>query len=396
MSNIQNSYSYDYIFAGGGMAALSLAYYLNNSTLKHKSILIIDRESKNTNDHTFCFWEKGDSPFEEIVSQKWNEVWFHGTNNFSELLDLDDLNYKMIKGIDFYEFINKKLAKNPNIAFLKADILEIEGNDKSTVKTSKGDFYADELIFDSVFRPKYNNPKYNNLMQHFKGWVIETTESVFNITQPTLFDFRIAQKNELRFVYILPFSSTKALIEFTIFSDNLLNSDEYDNYLKSYIKNNLKLNDYSIKTSEYSISETEFGIVPMSDEPPNIWPAKKILRIGTAGGFVKSSTGYSFQRTQIYLQNLVKALEIKNFPINSINNNNWKSFLDSVMLNVMVKNSTPQDELFTALFQKNKASDVLKFLSEQTTLWQDVKLMNTVPKIPFIKSAIREIIAKFI
>ena len=67
---------FDYIFAGGGMAALSMAFYLNQSSLRDKSILIIDKEIKNTNDHTYCFWEKGQSAFEPIICQKWNKMQF--------------------------------------------------------------------------------------------------------------------------------------------------------------------------------------------------------------------------------------------------------------------------------------------------------------------------------
>ena len=56
-ANLPNTYQY--IIAGGGMAGLSLAFYLNQSTLKNQSILIIDREIKSANDHTWCFWEQG-------------------------------------------------------------------------------------------------------------------------------------------------------------------------------------------------------------------------------------------------------------------------------------------------------------------------------------------------
>ncbi len=386
---------YDYIFAGGGMAGLSMAYYLNNSSLRNKSILIIDREQKNTNDHTYCFWEKGESIFEPIVLQKWNKVWFHGTNNFSKLMPLADYNYKMIRGIDFYNFIFDSLNKNPNIKFLQADVLEVKSDKNPIVITTKGDFIAHEYVFDSVFRPKYNKPKNNNLKQHFLGWVIETEKPFFKTDEPKLFDFRIEQKNEFRFVYVLPISPIKALIEFTIFSDNLISKKEYEYYLKYYVENTLNISGYNIKHNEYKISETEYGIVPMSDEPHSMYPAPKIMRIGTAGGYVKASSGYSFQRSQVFLQNLVASIEKKQKLPNQINNN-WKAYLDAVLLNVMVKKRTNQAEIFTLLFKKNGAPKVLKFLSEETNLIEDISIMNSVQKLPFIKSAIRVIYDKFI
>jgi len=378
---LQNSYNY--VIAGGGMAGLSLAFYLNQSSLRDKSILIIDRDVKNTNDHTWCFWEKGQSPFEEIIAQKWKGVWFHGTDNFSQFLDIEEYTYKMIRGIDFYNYVIPILKQNKNITFLQADILDVS----ETIKTNKGDFYASDLVFDSSFRSKYNNPDYHNMLQHFKGWVIETTKPVFKVNEPTLFDFRTEQKNELRFVYVLPHSETKALVEFTIFSDNLISDLEYEYYLKKYIEETLKVGEYQIKPEEYQISETEFGIVPMSDEPHEGSPMPKVIRIGTSGGYVKASTGYSFQRSQRYLQRLVKSLE-QNMDIkNGMIPNHWKGFLDTVLLNVMLKNRTPQDEIFTRLFKYNKPSQVLKFLDEDTSFFEDIALIHTVPKPPFIKAA---------
>jgi lycopene beta-cyclase len=384
ISNSDSQNTYHYIIAGGGMAGLSLAFYLNqNPFFKDKKILIIDREEKNKNDHTWCFWEKSRSPFEEIIAQKWKGVWFHGTNNFSQLLDLEDYTYKMIRGIDFYEYIIPMLKENPNISFLQADVLEVT----ETVKTSKGDFYASEFVFDSSFRSKYNNPDYHNMLQHFKGWVIETTKPVFKVNEPTLFDFRIEQKNELRFVYVLPHSETKALIEFTIFSDNLITEEEYEFYLKKYIEETIKVGEYQIKSNEYQISETEFGVIPMSDEPHEVSPSPKVIRIGTSGGYVKASTGYTFQRSQRYLQNLVKSLENNKVEKNGMNLNKWKGFLDTVLLNVMLKHRVAQDYIFTGFFKYNKASKVLKFMDEDTSIFEDILFINTVPKPPFIKAA---------
>jgi lycopene beta-cyclase len=382
--NIQNpSDTYHYIIAGGGMAGLSLAFYLNQSNLRDKSILNIDRDEKNTNDHTWCFWEKGMSPFEEIIFKQWKGVWFHGTDNFSKFLDLRDYNYKMIRAIDFYEYIFAILKLNENVSFLKADILSIS----ETVKTDQGDFYASEFVFDSCYRSNYDNPKYHNMLQHFKGWVIETQKPVFNVNEPILFDFRTEQKNELRFVYVLPYSDSKALIEFTIFSDNLISDAEYEFYLKKYIEETLKVGEYKIKTDEYQISETEFGIIPMSDEIHEVLPMPKVIRIGTSGGYVKASTGYTFQRSQRFLQNLVKSLATNAKVSNGMKLNPWKGFLDTVLLNVMLKNRTPLDRIFTGFFKNNNPSKVLKFLDEDTSFFEDILFINTVPKPPFIKAA---------
>lgn len=368
--------SFEYIFAGGGMSGLSLAFYLNESNLRNKKILIIDRDEKNTNDHTWCFWEKKKSAFEEIVFRRWDKFWFHGTRDFSELLELEKYEYKMIRAIDFYEFVIPKLKQNPNVTFVQADISAVQND---LVITDKGEFIADEYVFDSWTRKKYDNVKYHNLWQHFLGWEIETNENVFNADEPTLFDFRVEQKNECRFIYILPIAENRALIEFTIFSDNLIKREEYKENLRKYILEVLKVEKYKIK-------ETEFGVIPMSDEPHEEFPNPKTIRIGTSGGYVKPSTGYSFQRTQRRLQKLVETLSKNKKPMPV--DRKWKNYLDSVLLDVMQSKKHSVNDVFTYLFEKNGAMQVLKFLDEDTSLSEDLRIMRTVPILPFSKAAL--------
>jgi lycopene beta-cyclase len=371
--------NFDYIIAGGGMAGLSLAFYLNESRLSDKKVLIIDRDSKSANDHTWCFWEKSEGAFDAIVFRKWTGVWFHGTRGFSEFLDLGEYVYKMIRAADFYEFIFSKIKQNPSFTFLEARIESVEN---ASVKTDKGEFSAKEFVFDSFTRKTYDNPKYQNLWQHFRGWLIETEKPVFNPNEPTLFDFRVEQAGDCRFAYILPFSETKALIEFTVFSENILEQNEYDFYLREYIGKVLRI-------EKFEILEIEAGVIPMSDESHKQRPAPQTLRIGTAGGYVKSSTGYSFQRTQRRLKRLVEELEMQDskFKIQDSKIQKWKSYLDSVLLNVLLTKKHAADDVFTRLFSKNKLSQVLKFLDEDTTFAEDLAIMRTVPLEPFTKAS---------
>jgi lycopene beta-cyclase len=370
---------YDYILVGGGMAGLSLAYYLNKSLLRDKKVLLIDRDIKQENDHTWCFWEKERSAFECIVFRKWQHLWFHGVERFTRLLSLGTYRYKMIRAVDFYDFIGKELTQNPAISFVQANVLDIEESENGgKVHTDKGIFEAKEYLFDSVSVPSFQKEAYQNMLQHFLGWVIETDEPVFKPEEATLFDFRIPQEKECRFVYVLPHSEKKALVEFTIFSDNLLSQALYEEALSDYLSSTLRL-------QSYRITEREFGIVPMSDEPLAQQVSPHVIRIGTAGGYVKTSTGYSFQRTQRRLKRLVSSLEKGHIQLTK--SSKWKAFLDSVLLNVMLTGKHSSDAIFTHLFRDNPTERVLRFLDEDTSLWEDLCLMNTVPILPFLKAA---------
>jgi lycopene beta-cyclase len=60
---------YDYIIAGMGCAGLSLAMQLKRSSLNFSKVLLIDKDLKNKNDRTWCFWTKEKNNwFDEIVN----------------------------------------------------------------------------------------------------------------------------------------------------------------------------------------------------------------------------------------------------------------------------------------------------------------------------------------
>nr|MCU0355695.1 lycopene cyclase family protein [Cytophagales bacterium] len=191
---MNNATAYDYIIAGGGMAGLSLAYYMSQSEkLRQCRVLIVDKEQKNRNDRTWCFWERGEKhPLEGIVYRKWRKLDFFGID-FTHRYQLRDHVYKMIRGIDFYEFMHRELNANPNVRFLYASIEQVQDTpDGATVTTDQGTYTA-RYAFDSTFRPDFQTPGSHFLLQHFKGWVMTTPTPQFDPDCATLQDFRIEQ-----------------------------------------------------------------------------------------------------------------------------------------------------------------------------------------------------------
>ncbi|MEZ0539012.1 lycopene cyclase family protein [Fibrella arboris] len=372
---------YDYVIAGGGMAGLSLAYYLTLSNLRNRSVLIIDKDGKNTNDRTWCFWERGDGPFEPILFRKWNTVDFYGTT-LSGALNIGDYQYKMLRGIDFYDHIKAHLAQFPNIEFRLGTINRLKDTTGGGFLIVDDEPIMADLIFDSTFPLSLRNPANHNLLQHFKGWVITTEKACFDVNRPRMMDFRVAQEGDCRFLYVLPFNEHTALVEYTIFNDHLLAPEAYEHSLRTYI-------DQFLDTGTYQISETEFGVIPMSDVTVTEYPTDHIVRIGTSGGYTKPSTGYTFQRTQQYLRELVNMLAATGRPERrkSWFTKPFKGLLDSVLLNVLQYKRHPADDIFTRLYERNPPARIFRFLDEDTSLWEDLRIMSTVPLGPFTVGA---------
>ncbi len=213
---------YDFAILGGGAAGLSLALELVRSPLKEKSILIVDKETKNTNDRTWCYWTELPSPLDGITYHTWSNLRFL-SKTLDRTWDLSPLRYQMVRGLDFYRYAHTELEKY-NVTFLLGEGEVEDGRAAASVHVN-GDSYLAEWVFDSRMRPAdlAGNPRrYNYLKQHFTGWVIETDMPVFDPQTVTMFDLRTPQLGGVTFFYTLPFSQTRALVEYTLFSPELL------------------------------------------------------------------------------------------------------------------------------------------------------------------------------
>lgn len=371
---------YDYLIAGGGAAGLSLVHHLLQTRLSQKKILIIDRDQKQANDRTWCFWEAGPGPFEAIVHHRWQHTYFHG-EHYSELLDLHPYQYKMIRSYDYYQHIKEAITAHPNVEWLSAEVQAMhESGAGAQVTTSAGTFTAD-WVFSSLRNPRERAHLngYTYLLQHFKGWVIQTPEDFFNPRHATLMDFRIAQHGECRFFYVLPTNARTALVEFTLFSPELLPEPAYEAALQDYLQRFLSLDDYTVV-------HEEFGVIPMTDKPYPEQQSEHIINVGTAGGRTKPSTGYTFRRIHQDSEQLVGSLLRTGRPTRSVSS--WEQrfrLYDSTLFRVMERQGYPVKEIFTDLFRRNPADRVLRFLDEETSFGEELQIANSVNRGAFAR-----------
>lgn len=344
--------------------------------------MIVDKEEKKKNDRTWCFWEKEPGLFEPIVHRQWKKVWFHG-KEFSRLLELSPYQYKLIKGIDFYNYCLGLVSKQPNITVRFGDIKEVKNeNAKPTIKIDNETIAADHIFNSILFsKPELGKREYY-LLQHFKGWFIETEKPSFVPGEATLMDFRTDQSEGTTFVYTMPFSETEALIEYTLFTENLLEPQRYNDALKEYIEGVLKIGSYKIK-------EEEFGIIPMTNHK---FPVNdgNIINIGTAGGQTKASSGYTFRFIQKHSAAIVQRLIAGKSPAIKPAKKKFH-FYDSVLLDILQHKKLSGERIFTALFKKNKPQQLLRFLDNESSMSDDLKIISSLPTMPFLKTAMKQL-----
>ena len=400
--------SYDYIIAGAGGAGLSLLHYLMQcSNLAKKSILVIDKSFNKTNDRTWCFWNKDASVFENLVQHRWNTISIHA-QGFNKELPTAPFSYKMIQGIDFYNSILHNAKSKSNIHFQEATILDITVIDsKNPSKGAKVDWEGGSAmggyVFSSLLPFQMNqlntaaaysnslqsgtssNNKAPFLWQHFKGRVVQFEKPVFNKAIAKLMDFNVPQQGATAFMYQLPLNETEALVEYTIFSENVLGIAEYDKVLDAYLAK-------EFPGATYTTTHQEIGAIPMTQIELASTQAP-IYTIGALGAAIKASTGYAFQFIQEQCKNIVIQLEL-GLPLQTKVHNTRHQFYDAVLLHVLFYHKMEGAEIFKRIFAKNEAATVFKFLSNTSSLLEDIQIMRSLPTSIFLPAAIKVLLRR--
>lgn len=373
---------FDYIIAGGGCAGRSLALrMLPYLEVSNKKVLLIDKDSKKENDRTWCFWEQQPDVFESVVFRKWNHLSFANSAH-RQHMDIHPYQYKMIRGADFYAYTEKQLSESSHISMIQGNVESIYTEQEQGYVVVDGETFSTDYIFSSIPRIQEKRPdRYQYLLQHFEGWIIESKSPIFEPERATLMDFNTAQQVGTSFVYVLPLSSTLALIEYTVFSENELPATAYTTALKQYIREQLHCEDYDIK-------EREKGVIPMSDHP--IKPQQgRIIYLGTAGGFTKGSTGYTFRFIQKHTAAIVAQLQKSGHPHILTRSPKRFDIYDATLLHLLSSKRLSGEKIFSTLFKRNKSQQILKFLDNETSLIEEIRIFKTLQKSEFAMALLK-------
>ncbi len=375
---------YDFIITGSGASGLILAYrMIHDDYYQDKSILLIDKDQKDSNDRTWCFWEKGQGEWDDILEKSWKNIAFKSAVH-SETISIQPYTYKMIRSADFYKKIHAELNQNSNFSMVYdtvetieeiEDVVKVQGRKEAY----QGGKVLNSIVFDNAYR---NQRKYPVLKQHFLGWFIKTEEDYFDDQTATFMDFTVKQQNNTRFMYILPMSKKEALFEYTLFSEDLLTTEEYESAIKKYLEEK--------GITKYTIVEKENGIIPMTCY--KFWEhnSKNVLNLGTVGGWSKASTGYTFMNIGKKTKELVDFLKTGK-DLNTFHKTSRFWYYDLLLLDVLHKENGIGSKVFGYLFKRNKTHQIFKFLDEETSFPEEFRIMASIPPWRFIKALLGRI-----
>ena len=376
--------SFDYIIVGSGLSGLLMAYRMqSDSWFDGKKIALIERDIKNSNDRTWCFWEENEGEWDDIIFKEWKTA-LVASPVFENYIDLQSYRYKMLRGIDFYGKIKNIIQNKSNFTWIHDEIVGLDEKEHEVHVLAKKENYTCKQVLDSILDVSVikNQPKYPYLKQHFIGWFIRTSQPVFDDKTVSFMDFSIPQNGNTRFMYVLPTSSTEALVEYTLFSEHLLEKTEYENAILEYLR------EKGIK--DFEIIEKEKGDIPMTCFPFHSQNSKRIIKIGSAGGWTKASTGFTFLSSCKQSIKLTSFLKTEKTFLDFYSKRRFKLY-DAIFLEVLHQHNELGSDIFNMLFERNAIQPIFKFLDDESTLIEEFNIINSLPKMIFIKALSRVI-----
>jgi len=382
----------DVIIAGAGLSGLSLAVALLDAGLPDDArILLVDpRETLSGADRTWCFFDLVPHAFESAITHRWSR--WRVRNGASEVLrTAPGITYCRIPGERFYELALERLAAAGRRVELVRGVTVEHLEDRGAhvdVHTSAGVLRA-RLAMDSrpptLTRPT-DDDKNVHLLQHFRGRVVRSEQPVFEVDTATLMDFDVLQAHGIHFIYVLPFDAHTALVESTFFTELLLPEAEYESAIETWLARRRP-------GVVFQTISHESGVIPMTTEPFDAWPSPRIVRIGTAGGHVKPSSGYAFLAVQRFVREfaprVVSALGAGGCAEPPAARTPRTVALDTIFLSYLRNSPERAPETFYRLFERVPPAVLARFLSDTGTLADDLTVMRTSDSPRLALEAIR-------
>lgn len=364
--------SNDIIIIGAGVSGLILANEIIQRT--KRKVLILEKKKKFTYEKNLCFWNIPNNELTKLCNNKWKEIVINIDGEKKKLID-KNIKYLRINSKILHDFYVDKLKSNNRFSITMGCQVKSKNNQNEVlISTNKGKYKA-KLVFDSIPEKFIFNKEY--LYQHFVGLEIKCKKNIFKVNEITLMD--IQEKNNLfNFLYVLPFSKNSALVESTYFSSKTFKKKIYIDDIKNYIFQKYNIKDFSVKFCEA-------GIIPMTKVKYNA--SKNIVKIGTAGNWVKMSSGYSLQNSFIYSKQIVDCMLNNKYP--RISSKPFINFLDIMFCKYVVAYPNHVKYFFKSFFFKNSLLSVVNFLCDRASFIEILNILIKLPKIKMLKILLR-------
>ena len=375
------SETYDLVILGGGCAGLSLAMALDAQAGHCPRTLVIESRAAYTNDRTWCFWKDRSATAPYPSQHHWQTMRVsHAGQSVS--LGCSRTPYQMVAALDFYTTAQMLVDRQPNIALrLETSVVGAPGKSNGLwhIRTSAGNITARSVV--DTRPPRLPRLDGATLWQSFYGQEIECSKEVFDPISLDLMNFLPPDERDVAFVYVLPVSPTRGLVELTVFGATPLGPADLSARLGTALAER-------VGAASFTTLRSEHGILPMGlTETPGQTDTSYVT-VGVMAGGARPSTGYAFQRIQRWASECAQAIQSGGQPVGHRLDPFALRVMDQIFLDVLRADPSRGGAIFFSLFSKADTARVIRFLSGQAGVVDSLAVVAAMPVFPFLRAAL--------
>ena len=366
-SNTNPITALDIAIIGGGSAGISLAAKLDNLTAA-----VVEPKTAAERDCSWALWANQDQlqVLAGSIKGRWKQ-WRLVDHDREIVHHSNHYHYASLSSAAYITACEQNLADGVDLIRATAEDIVAIGN--GGCFSAGGKHYQATQLYDS--RPPAMLD--NSLRQHFLGWDIRTKTALANPETATLMDFRVDQSRGLHFIYALPFSDRRLLIESTMISTKLEDKDWYRQAINQWLQQqNIEI--------DKTLGE-EAGVIPMhSPSPLN----NDIAKIGAASGAVRLSSGYAFSTIQKQTALLAERIRSGQYQVPTPIAKPIMR-MDEIFNRVLVAQPQLGVAMMMGTAKALDADGFARFMLGSANWLDWAKVIMAMPKIPFLKQVFK-------
>jgi lycopene beta-cyclase len=374
-----NDLEYDAVIAGGGLSGLSLAAHLGAGGWRHRRVLVVDDPAARPAAVSWGFWSERPGLLADAVSRSYDRMRVRAAGT-ERTIPLGRYRYRVVRRPDLARVVRWMLHRCRGFQIRSGRVEQVRDGPDAAETTVDGEVLRSRWAFDSVSRETDAGPVDARLA--FTGLEVACDRAHFDPRVPTLFDFRPSATGNARFIYVVPEDPCRALVELTEFVPRRgkpLPASDREAGVAEYLRDVLHCD-------RYRVLRRESAVIPLRSHARDRG-GQRVVAIGARAGLIKASTGFAYQRIQRDSAAIAASLVRYGHPFGGARPHRRHGLLDAVLLEVLDRYPPRLEQVFARLFAANPVERVLRFLDEDTTVGEELRLIASLPPAPFLRAS---------
>jgi len=365
---------------GGGLSGLSLAAYLATTRPRPGPVVVVDDGVHDVTAASWASWTRRTGLLDSAATEVFDRMRVVAGGH-DRTLPLGDYRYRVVHGEALVATVRRHTDPVSDVGSSTGHVVDVDDAQRPCVLLDDGRELRPDWVFDA--RGPVAVDSRADAALDFLGVRVRADDPLFDPHVPVLFDFRTDQTDRASFVYVLPTDAHHALVEHVCFVDPATTGVPADVHLAAirvYFSEVL-----GVAESTYEVGASEQAHLPLVAQPAERSDGR-IVRIGAAAGLLKASSGYAYEQIQRDCEAIARSFAQHGHPFDLPKRHNRFARYDRALLTAVLDRPGFLEELFAALFARGSAAPVLRFLDEDTSLRDDVRLFASLPAGPLIRA----------